>query len=42
MKLCHFEQKSAIWDSAKWTRQYGIRQSGTNSALYLNLPLNVY
>ena len=23
--------KSAIWDSAKWTQQYGIRQSGTNS-----------
>ena len=31
MKLCHFKQKSAIWDSAKWTLQYGIRQSGTNS-----------
>jgi hypothetical protein len=31
MKLCHFLQKSAIWDSAKWTRQYGIRESGTNS-----------
>ena len=31
MKFCHFKQKMAIWDSAKWTRQYGIWQSGTNS-----------
>jgi hypothetical protein len=36
IKFCHFKQKSAIWDSAKWNRQYGIwqsgiRQSGTNS-----------
>ena len=31
MKFCHFLQKWAIWDSAKWNRQYGIRQSGTNS-----------
>ena len=29
MKLCHFYQKSAIWDLAKWTRQ-----SGTNSPEY--------
>ena len=28
MKFCHFLKKSAIWDSAKWNRQYGIRQSG--------------
>ena len=32
MKFCHFLKKSAIWDSAKWNRQYGIRQSGTNSS----------
>jgi hypothetical protein len=23
MKFCHFKQKSAIWDSAKWNPQYG-------------------
>jgi hypothetical protein len=28
MKFCDFQQKSAIWDSTKWNRQYGIRQSG--------------
>ena len=28
VKFCHFLKKSAIWDSAKWNRQYGIRQSG--------------
>jgi hypothetical protein len=28
MKFCHFLKKSAIWDSAKWNRQYGFRQSG--------------
>jgi hypothetical protein len=32
MKFCHFKKKSAIWDSAKWNRQYGIRKSGTNSS----------
>jgi len=29
-----------MWDSAKWTRQYGIRQSGTN--LSKNLIFNIY